>query len=89
LVGYEREACAKGEVRLSKDIEREIKGERANGVVYNPEYERQGNYVLTALTDRYDAFIYIDRSEAMHPLYLPAEEGDIKESLPETFLTGR
>ena len=42
-------------------------GHRAIGVVYNPEAER-GNYVPTKLTSRYDAFLYIDRTKALHPL---------------------
>jgi erythromycin esterase len=54
---------------LIKDVVGEIRraekrGQRAIGVVYNPEYERYGNYVPTVLTDRYDAFVYIDKSEA-------------------------
>jgi erythromycin esterase len=43
---------------------------RAIGVVYNPEHERFGNYVPTRLADRYDAFLYIDQSEALHPLHI-------------------
>lgn len=42
----------------------------------------------TDLTNRYDAFIYIDKSEAIHPLHMPTKEGEIKEDLPETFPTG-
>lgn len=42
-------------------------GHRAIGVVYHPAWER-GNYVPTTLTKRYDAFIYIGRTEALHPL---------------------
>ena len=62
--------------------------QRAIGVVYNPEHERYGNYVPTILTNRYDAFVYIDKSEAIHPLHMPAESGEVKEDLPETFPTG-
>jgi hypothetical protein len=32
------------------------KGQRAIGVVYNPQYEKYGNYVPTNLSSRYDAF---------------------------------
>nr|WP_047150690.1 erythromycin esterase family protein [Aneurinibacillus tyrosinisolvens] len=45
-------------------------GHRAIGVVYNPEYERFGNYVPSKMSQRYDAFIYVDKSEALHPLVL-------------------
>lgn len=46
---------------------------RAIGVVYNPEFERRGNYVPTLLNRRYDAFMYIDQSYALHPLHLHPE----------------
>lgn len=42
-------------------------GHRAIGVVYNPEAER-GNYVSSRFTERYDAFLYIDKTRALHPL---------------------
>jgi erythromycin esterase-like protein len=44
------------------------RGHRAIGVVYHPEYESLGNYVPTVLPHRYDAFLYIDETEALHPL---------------------
>ncbi len=44
-------------------------GHRAIGVVYDPEYESYGNYVPTKLAERYDAFLYIDQTEALHPLH--------------------
>lgn len=43
-------------------------GHRAIGVVYNPEYEQFGNYVPTEIGKRYDAFIYIDHTNALEPL---------------------
>jgi hypothetical protein len=53
-------------------------------VVYRPEAERLGNYVPTVLDERYDAFLYCDRTEALHPL--PAmEEPDLE---PEIFPSG-
>lgn len=45
------------------------RGHRAIGVVYHPEYEPFGNYVPTALAKRYDAFLYIDQTQALHPLH--------------------
>jgi erythromycin esterase-like protein len=42
-------------------------GHRAIGVVYHPQRER-GNYVPTVISQRYDAFIYIDRTKALSPL---------------------
>jgi len=43
---------------------------RAIGVVYNPEYERYGNYVPSILPLRYDAFIFLDQTNALHPLHI-------------------
>ncbi len=45
-----------------------LREHRAIGVVYNPSHERNGNYVPTVLPDRYDAFIYLDETNALHPL---------------------
>ena len=45
-----------------------IREHRAIGVIYNPSRERNGNYVPTVLPDRYDAFIYLDETNALHPL---------------------
>jgi erythromycin esterase len=43
------------------------RGHRAIGVVYDPDREA-GNYVPTDLPNRYDAFIFIDKTQALHPL---------------------
>ncbi|PLT30594.1 erythromycin esterase family protein [Peribacillus deserti] len=43
-------------------------GHRAIGVVYKPEYERYGNYVPSLMSERYDAFIFIKQTKALHPL---------------------
>jgi erythromycin esterase len=57
---------------------------RAIGVVYRPEYERLGNYVPSLMPHRYDAFIYIDETNALHPLHiLPSGK-----QMPETFPFG-
>jgi erythromycin esterase len=57
---------------------------RAIGVVYDPQRERYGNYVPTDLTRRYDAFIYLDETGALHPLHVePVEAGP-----PETYPWG-
>lgn len=55
---------------------------RAIGVVYRPEYERYGNYVPTVLPSRYDAFIYIDKTTALHPLHLHPDKSVIPETYP-------
>ena len=58
-------------------------GHRAIGVVYHPEYER-GNYVPTLLSSRYDAMLYLDKTEALHPIHLQPD-GDL---VPETYPFG-
>ncbi|MDF2855796.1 MAG: protein-L-isoaspartate O-methyltransferase [Neobacillus sp.] len=45
-------------------------GHRAIGVVYRQEYEQYGNYVPSVMSYRYDGFIYIDKTNALHPLLL-------------------
>jgi erythromycin esterase-like protein len=64
---------------------RETRGHRAIGVVYHPEYEQYGNYVPTVLPERYDAFLYVDETHALHPLHLPVHE---RGEVPETYPTG-
>jgi len=55
---------------------------RAIGVVYHPERERFGNYVPSLLAQRYDAFIFIDHTKALHPLALHPIEGKLPETYP-------
>ncbi|MDX1691486.1 MAG: erythromycin esterase family protein [Acidimicrobiia bacterium] len=45
-----------------------VRGHRAIGVVYHPEYEHRGNWVPTALERRYDALCFFDDTGALHPL---------------------
>lgn len=54
-------------------------------MVYIPIYKQSGNHVETFLPSRYDAFLFIDRRNALHPLHMPVS-GD--KGLPETFRTG-
>ncbi|MBF6171924.1 erythromycin esterase family protein [Nocardia blacklockiae] len=59
-------------------------GHRAIGVVYDPDRERWGNYVPTVLGDRYDAFLWLDRTSELRPLHTPRSQA--RE--PETYPTG-
>jgi erythromycin esterase len=70
-----------------KDDERMLRsrGHRAIGVVYHPETEHFGNYVPSILPRRYDAFLYLDETMALHPLHLEPIPG---HDVPETFPTG-
>lgn len=51
---------------------------RAVGVVYDPSFEAWGNYVPTRLGERYDAFIWCDRTTALHPLATRAAPGEME-----------
>lgn len=55
---------------------------RAIGVVYRPEHERYGNYVPTVLAARYDAFIYLDKTKALHPLHIHPDKLEMPETYP-------
>lgn len=55
---------------------------RAIGVVYHPEHEQFGNYVSSILPLRYDAFIYLDETEALHPLHITPDGHQIPETFP-------
>ena len=59
-------------------------GHRAIGVVYRPQYEQYGNYVPTVVPRRYDAFMFIDQTKALHPLH--GEEHNKK--VPDTYPFG-
>ncbi len=69
------EAKPKNQLLIMNDVadnERflDLRGHRAIGVVYDPEFEAYGNYVPTVLPRRYDAFLFFDQAEALHPLHL-------------------
>lgn len=60
----------------------EERSHRAIGVVYRPEAERWGNYVSTVLGRRYDAFLWFDRTQALHPLRRVAAGREELETWP-------
>jgi erythromycin esterase-like protein len=78
---YENKIIISAEVQHPLLLEHPI-GHRAIGVVYDPAYERLGNYVPSILPLRYDAFIHIDETMALHPIPLRAEEKEIPETYP-------
>lgn len=57
-------------------------GHRAIGVVYNSKFEEYGNYVPSIMPGRYDAFIYLEETMALHPLDLHADEHKMPETYP-------
>lgn len=72
-------------ILVSDDIEEtaldEVRGHRAIGVVYRPEREL-GNYVPTDLPERYDAFLFMDQTEALHAFDVAADEREVPETYP-------
>jgi len=60
--------------------------QRAIGVIYRPETERQSHYFYASLPNQFDAVIHIDETRAVEPLERTTEweAGEV----PETFPTG-
>ncbi|MDQ3973007.1 MAG: erythromycin esterase family protein [Actinomycetota bacterium] len=63
----------------------QARAHRAIGVVYHPERERWANYVPTVLGQRYDAFLWFERTAALRPLG-PEVPAAVRE--PESFPFG-
>lgn len=60
--------------------------QRAIGVIYRPETERQSHYFYTHLAGQFDAMIHIDETSALEPL----DKGEVWSTgeAPETFPSG-
>ena len=59
--------------------------ERAIGVIYRPETERQSHYFHASLTGQFDAVIHLDRTTAVQPLDRDSgqeQEGEVPETFP-------
>jgi erythromycin esterase-like protein len=63
---------------------RERRLERAIGVIYRPDTERQSHYFRARLPDQFDAVLHFDETRALEPLETTAqwEGGEVPE---ETF----
>lgn len=70
--------------RNANIIEKQVP-HRAIGVVYNPGAERHSNYVPTVINRRYDAFIYLDHTRALHALHLKPDGHLVPETYPFNF----
>jgi erythromycin esterase-like protein len=82
------EHSAANKIILSKDIQdnkvlKKAIGHRAIGVVYDPRLEHMGNYVPSTIPKRYDAFLYIDQTQALHPIDTP-----VKNEPPDYYPSG-
>jgi erythromycin esterase-like protein len=69
-----------------QELARERRLQRAIGVIYRPETERQSHYFHTRLADQFDAMIHIDETSALEPL----DKGAVWKSAepPETYPSG-
>ena len=57
---------------------------RAIGVVYHPGREHH-NYVPSFISKRYDAFMYLDETRAVHPLHVIPDKYQVPETYPFEF----
>ncbi|MGR4868176.1 erythromycin esterase family protein [Variovorax sp. LARHSF232] len=64
----------------------ETRLERAIGVIYRPETERQSHYFFAQLPAQFDALIHFDQSHAVEPL--EREAGWTDAEAPETYPSG-
>jgi erythromycin esterase-like protein len=58
--------------------------ERAIGVIYRPDTERQSHYFQARVADQFDAVVHIDDTRAVEPLERTAgwEQGEAPETYP-------
>lgn len=70
--------------RHAADALREPMLERAIGVIYKPETERQSHYFRARLSDQFDAVIHFDETRAVEPLERTTEweTGEVPETFP-------
>jgi erythromycin esterase-like protein len=62
---------------------RESRLERAIGVIYRPETERQSHYFHARLADQFDAVLHFDETRAVEPLErAAAPSGEVAETFP-------
>lgn len=61
--------------------------QRAIGVLYLPETERQSHYFFSKLPEQFDAIIHFDRTHALRPLEpsAPWHKGEVFETYPSGF----
>ena len=60
--------------------------QRAIGVIYRPDTERQSHYFHTRLAEQFDAVVHFDETRALEPLDVGAGWHD--QEAPETYPTG-
>ncbi|HEU4471789.1 MAG TPA: erythromycin esterase family protein [Flavisolibacter sp.] len=55
---------------------------RAVGVVYDPATDRYRNYVASDIGNRYNAFVFLNETSALHPFQLTADPGKMPDMYP-------
>ena len=84
------ESGAKNKILISSQMRkhsffRRPSDHRAVGVVYQAEHERTGNYVPSKIAERYEAFVHIDETTALHPLHVLPDAHQTPETYPFGF----
>lgn len=69
------------DLKGQRDLQREIP-HRAVGVVYHPKREKYGNYVPSDIPNRYDAFLFISRTRALHQIPVHMDKHEVPETYP-------
>jgi protein-L-isoaspartate(D-aspartate) O-methyltransferase len=59
--------------------------ERAIGVVYRPRTELVSHYFQAVLPAQFDEYIWFQESSAVRPLPGPLPDGDVEETVPDTY----
>ncbi|MCW2948369.1 MAG: Erythromycin esterase [Actinoallomurus sp.] len=83
-VGEKGFMVAFGAAPQAAEALRSARLERAIGVIYRPETERQSHYFRSRVADQFDAVIHIDETRALEPLERTArwEKGEVPETYP-------
>jgi erythromycin esterase-like protein len=83
-VGQKEFMLSFGTSARAAEVLRAARLERAIGVIYRPETERQSHYFQARVADQFDAVIHIDDTRALEPLERTAgwEEGEVPETYP-------
>ncbi|MGZ5195593.1 MAG: erythromycin esterase family protein [Ramlibacter sp.] len=76
----------RGDTALRQLVASRQRLQRAIGVIYRPETERQSHYFYTRLADQFDAVIHFDMTHALEPL----DKGPVWHTgeAPETYPSG-
>lgn len=77
----------RGEGEVARLLQRD-RLQRAIGVIYQPETERQSHYFHTRLPGQFDALLHIDRTHALQPLVPERLWHEGEGEVPETWPSG-